>query len=90
MYMDTTAWTCREQLGAPVGDAQPCQKAATVPLICMRNLVMTPGEMESAEVWKTLLALGKPNAAGERPNTLTGCLYAIYLAAHQKEARIQG
>ena len=31
---------------------------------------------------------GKPNGAGERPVTLTGCLYAIFMAGHQKEARL--
>ena len=28
--------------------------------------------------------LGKPNGAGERPITLTGCLYAIFMAGYKK------
>ena len=31
--------------------------------------------------------LGKPKGAGERPITLTGCLYAMYMAGHINEMR---
>ena len=31
--------------------------------------------------------LGKPNGAGERPITLTGCPYAVYMARYKNETR---
>ena len=34
--------------------------------------------------------LGKANGAGERPITLTGCLYAVYMASYKKIKRAVG